>query len=238
MSGALYVEDSGGTVRAAKVIYVEDASNVVRLVQLTYVQDASNVVRLVYSAFTPIATAYSAPGGGTITIPPYCFTMGLEVFGSTGIPGHGAGTGCLSSGGGGAGSGGYAHSTFSVGTSAGLTVIYSIGGVTYPSTISSGTFAITTLSAPAGGSGVDAPSIGRGGAGGAAGGNGTGGNVSVSVGNAGMAGDSGDPVGGAPGAGVVGVYGYSGQSGGHGGGGASNSGITDGQPGRVVVYFA
>lgn len=233
MTAALYVSDSTGTTQAVKVVYIADGS-AVRLVKLIYASDSTGTTQLVYSAFTPEILTYTTVANGTITIPPYCFTMEIEVWGPSGLPGHGAGSGDTLAGGGGAGSGGYAHSIFSVGQAAGQTINFSVAANNFTSNVYSGTFTLTTLSGFSGGNGEDAPSAGRSGTEGAAGATGTGGNVNNAPG---LAGSAGTDLGGAAGAGVVGVNGV-GQSGGHGGSGSANAGLTPGVPGLVIVKFS
>lgn len=145
-------------------------------------------------------------GSGTHTIPSGYTTGIFETWGATGASGGGDPAG--STQGGGAASGSYCRSSFAVAAAGGETVDYVVGlGPGGASSISSGTFSLTTMSAPGGGNGGTA-TISAGGAGGVPGAIGTGGTAANVAGNAG---DSGQgpatpSATGAGGTGVTGLY--------------------------------
>ncbi len=145
-------------------------------------------------------------GSGTHTIPSGYATGVFEVWGATGAGGRGYPAGSTQGGGGASGS--YCRSSFAVSSAGGQTVNYTVG--TEPegsSSISSGTFSLTTMSAPGGGTG-GAATISSGGAGGGAGVAGTGGTAANLAGNGGDSGNgpSSGTATGAGGLGVSGIY--------------------------------
>lgn len=157
------------------------------------------------SGFEPVTHLYSS-GSGTETIPPGATTLTVEVFGASGAGGNewtdnqvfppatAPGTG--------GGSGGLSRSVFNVSGKGGETLAYSVGAPGSATTVSSGTFSLSTMTANSGGGGTSASSPG-GTAGTASGGTAV--NVSGTAG--GWA---------AGGSGVVGLY-ASGAPGGYGG---------------------
>lgn len=90
-------------------------------------------------------TAYQGPSTTTVTIPAGRTQMILELFPDSGLGGHGDG----SLKGGGGGTGGYAKSVYNVSAAAGQTIVVTVqAGNSTPtaSSISSGTFSMTTMS--------------------------------------------------------------------------------------------
>lgn len=167
----------------------------------------------------PLQHVYTSAGSGTETIPgpsPITYsTVIIEVWGGTG--GGGSGTGIDSAQGGGGGSGSYCRSSYSLSGASGKTMSYTIGAPNNASSVASGTFTITSMSSPGGGSG-GAASGGNPGSGGSAGVLATGGTVANDAGNPGA---TGKPVGnGGGGAYVLGIYAV-GTKGMHGSYGAS-----------------
>lgn len=181
------------------------------------------------ASFVPVMHVYNASGSGTDTIPSGASTLTIEVFGASGAGGaFGSGIGI----GGGGGSGGYARSTYDVSASNGDTLDYSVGaagstpaGSGGNSTVSSGTFTVTTLTANGGGGGgnggINTP--GAPGTGGSA----SGGNAVNDTGNA------ADSISG--GAGLIGVYG-AGAPGGYGGYSTGNP--TAGGAGLIIFRYS
>jgi hypothetical protein len=141
-------------------------------------------------------TLFNTGGSFTYTIPTGKSQIVIELWGDTGLGGHGNGT----DPGGGGGSGGYAKSQYSITGHAGQTISIFLGaGNTNPtpSTVSAGTFSITTMSA-VGGTGGQAVAFGTPGTGGTA----SGGNLINSPGN-----DGGSAAGNAKGGqSVSGIY--------------------------------
>lgn len=155
------------------------------------------------AALQPVTHNYSAAGSGTETIPAGYTTVVMECWGATGASGGGDPQGKTS--GGGAASGSYSRSSYSVSGAGGKTLDYIVAS-TGASSISSGTFAITTLSAPNGNSGTNG-TISVPGSGGTPGAVASGGTAANLAGNAGQDGSGpGSSNTGAGGAGVVGVY--------------------------------
>jgi hypothetical protein len=193
-----------------------------------------------------IIHTYTTPGSGTETIPAGYTNVLIEVWAASGAGGAHFGSGCITAGGGGAGSGGYSQSTYVVTGAGGQTIDYFIGAagtVAAPngsaggnSTLSSGTFAVTAITAVGGSGGTAATSLTVPGTGGAAG-SATGGNVLNLSGNAGANGqtNSGGGNGGAGGAGIPGIN-DGGAAGGRGGG-VMFSGRTGGGNGIVVFSY-
>lgn len=174
---------------------------------------------------------YSASGSDTI--PSGYSTVVLEAFGATGSGGAGDPAGTTQGGGGASGS--YARSSYSVVGSGGETIDFSIGAAPGgTTTISSGTFSITTLTAPGGNSGGNA-TLTTGGAGGTPGASGSGGTEANDSGNSGQTGNSPTHSSnlGAGGIGVTGSYatGPTGQS------GAFSSSGRAGYAGLVTITY-
>ena len=160
--------------------------------------------------------------------------MVVEVWGPTGYGGHGNAT--IPSQGGGGGSGGYSRSIYTVAGSAGLTMNWSCGtggqALNFANSyVTSGTYSLTAMQVPTGGSG-GIGTIGGGGAGGTAGPVGHGGNQSNLGGNAG---DAGDPAGiGTGGAAVGGIH----ATGEPGAAGSYSTTVNNGGlPGTVAFYY-
>lgn len=197
--------------------------------------NVGGVWKLFFAAFTgPVVHTYSTAGGFTEVIPLGASNVVIEGWGDPGGGCKGVGTGCAADSGSSGASGGYTRSTYSVVGQGGKTIVGNIGaggaagGPTAGSgtgvTISSGTFAITTMTAPGGG-GAANPN------GGAAGGAGGGGNQASAFGNAGQP-SFGSGFGGA---GVVGVHG-TGPRGGSAGFGAAQPG-SPGGPGLAIFWY-
>lgn len=170
--------------------------------------------------FSPITRTYNGGGttvAGTETIVTGATTLVIEVWGAGGGGSKGIGIGCATNYGGGGGSGGYSRTSISVSGHSGQTLAYSVGpygiggsGATAAtaggnSTVSSGTFSVTTLNGNGGGAGTTS-------AAGAAG-TASGGTVANTSGAAGQApynaGSGGNPVTGIGGM----FYGGGGQAG-------------------------
>lgn len=173
-----------------------------------------------------VTRIYTTPGPAVETIPTGFTTCLIEVWAGGGGGGVSFGsTGAMTlTGGGGGGSGGYSRTSITVTGHGGDTLNYSVGsggavGFTgVGSSVSSGTFSLTTLTTNPGVFGTSATSTiapGTGGAGGTA----TGGTIVNTNGNAGSAGltFAGGGLGGAPGLGIPGIN-DGGNSGGRGGG--------------------
>lgn len=177
----------------------------------------------------PAINAYTVAGNYTETIPEGFHTVIIEAWGGGGGGGDPVG---LDAGGGG-GSGGYSRSSYNLNGAVGLTISITVGaggpagGATNGTntTVSSGTFSITTMTAGGGTSGTDFATTGLGGAGGTASGgtaqNTTGnpGEDSINLGGGGAAVDTN----------IVTYYAY----GGGGGGALPNAG----QDGAVVFKY-
>ena len=205
-----------------------------------------------YLTITPIGNGASSnatthiytSGSGSEVIPNGVTSCVIEVAGAGGSGGLHFLSGGSGSGGGGGGSGGYCRSTVSVGSSGGLTMAYSVGAATplnqngAPSTVSSGTFTLTTLTGGGGILGGTAPGLSAGGTGGAGGTAFGGANANIS-GNAGSAGvnTAGGGAGGAGGAGVPGVN-IGGNPGGNGGIGQTLGAPTGGGAGVVAFIYS
>ena len=167
-------------------------------------------------AFLPIIHIYTTVGTFIETIPAGATTMTVEVWGGGGGGGQGSGTVCTPFRGGGGGSGGYSRTVLNVAAFGGQTISYTVGAGGGPasngngSSVSSGSFSITTMTTTGGllGTGAVSHTNGIGGAGGTA----SGGNVANTTGTTGGNGVAG----GSGGAGVTGVNG-NGNPGGSGG---------------------
>lgn len=163
-------------------------------------------------------TTISVGGTGVYVIPSGYTTLVAEVWGASGAGCPGTGSGDSAVGGGGGGSGGYCKSSLSVSGAGGQTINYQCGFAVVAksapvsssnSSLSSGTFSLTTMNAGAGGGG-GLGSTGNAGTAGTA----SGGGATNTVGNAGtFGGTSGNGKGGA---GIIGTNG-TGPSGGRGG---------------------
>ena len=186
--------------------------------------------------FQPVTRTYNAAGSFTETIPPFAHTAVIEAWGGSG----GGGSGAIGHGGGGGGSGGYVKTTLSVLGHGSQTMAIMVGaaGMHQASSdgtdggntsVSSGTFTLTTMAANGGvhGNAGTGTNNGLSGSGGTA----SGGNTNT-PGNGG-----GSPqVSGAPGgAGIAGVNG-TGATGGNGGASGGGAG-TDGGPGLVKISY-
>jgi hypothetical protein len=178
------------------------------------------------------------PGTFVETVPTGFTTLTIEVWGGSGGGGGGFSGGANGSGGGGAGSGGYSRTTVSVAGLGGDTLNFIVGlaggaaGNGAASSVSSGTLAITTMTANGGALGTNASSLSVAGIGGA-GGTATGGTVTNTPGNAGANGvnNAGGGGGGLGGFGIAGLT-DGGNKGGNGGG------FSAGQAGGVgIVAF-
>jgi hypothetical protein len=182
----------------------------------------------------PTTRTYTS-GSGTETIPVGVSTMTLEVWGASGAGGPGSGSGCVFSGGGGGGSGGYALTIINVAAANGQTMAYSVGvagtpggGVAGASTVSSGSYSLSTVT---GGGAAPGQNGGAGGAGGA-GGSPSGGNTTNTTGHTGATGGSGV----AGGAGATGIAGING-TGGAGGPGGTLGGQSGGAGNQGLIIF-
>jgi hypothetical protein len=153
--------------------------------------------------FIPVTYSFNTAGSFTFTIPTGATTLTLEAWGPSGAGSTAGG------GGGGGGSGGYCKTIITVSGDGGETINYTVGilGTTSSaatnSTVTSGTFSLTTITAGAGGNASGSTA--------GAAGTATGGTTTNTAGNAGVAGGSGG-TGGAP---IFGTYGV-GQPGGQG----------------------
>jgi hypothetical protein len=188
----------------------------------------SGSISLSVSGLT-VVHVYTAAGAGTETTLAGTSNVVIEGWAGTGNGGNGSGTGCAGVGGGGGSSGSYFRSFYA--SSSGLTLAYVVGAQGAVSTVSSGTLAVTAMSAPAGLNGGNGPTS----AGGAQPAIATGGNVTNVRGNAGTAGGVGSSgLGGAP---VTGVN-ATGTSGGRGSFvGAGRLGIP-GSPGVIAFLYS
>lgn len=172
-------------------------------------------------AFVPVTHIVTTAGTGSWTIPAGATLMTLEAFGATGN----GGAATTPNSGGGGGAGGYSLTQVALAGNAGQTVNYSVGAVAAATTISSGTFTLTTMTANAGGNGTNL----AGGSGGTA----SGGTTTNSTGNPGDAGTgaSGDSLGGP---GKVGII----TTGPSGANGVTSPASSPGSPGTVAVKFS
>lgn len=193
-------------------------------------------------ATSGVTHTYTTATTANETIPAGMSTCTIEVWGGSGRGGahflDGLGG---NAGGGGGGSGGYARTVISVSGHAGQTMQYTVGNAgtagvpAGASTVSSGTFTITTMTANGGSLGGAAPNINTGGTGGA-GGTASGGSAANTTGNAGSSGvnNAGGGAGGAGGTGLPGIY-YGGNPGGQG---ASLAPAVDGGAGVIVFAYS
>lgn len=189
------------------------------------------------SGFAALPRVYNTVGTFTDVIPNGAKKVQLGDWGAPG--GGGAGNGA--SAGGGAASGAYCQSLYPISPSDwGKTLIVTVhapgaGGVSGgngtlggDTTIASGTFSITTMSATGGTNGVGANTGGSGGPGASA----TGGNQLNVNGNSGLAGISG----GTGGLGITGLLGEIGAAGGNGGA-INQPGAAGAGPGLAVIQY-
>lgn len=175
------------------------------------------------SSANQVTRTYSTAGSGTETIPVGYTTVTIEAWGAS-AGGNVAYLVGGTSGGGGGGSGGYCKSVLSVSGLGGQTMTYVVGAagaVAFngaASTVTAGTFSMTTMTAGGGNTGTAASSLAVAGTGGT-GGTASGGATVNTPGNPGGGGtnNGGGGFGGSGGPGVSGVYG-GGRSGGLGGG--------------------
>ena len=187
---------------------------------------------------SPVQHLVTAAGGGTETIPSGYTTLTLEIWGATGKGGLSFSSGGNFSGGGGSASGSYAKSVISVAGQGGKTINWTCGaagGTQGGSTIiTSGTLTLTTMTAPGGKQGGNAPSLAVAGTGGAPGGTATGGTAVNLNGNTGGNGTN-SIGGGTPGAGAPGIPGvnYGGPNGTSGG-----IGSLPGSDGAISFYYS
>jgi hypothetical protein len=176
----------------------------------------------------PTLVTHVTPGSFTETIPAGAGSCVVEVWGPSNIGGTGAGTGCAATAGGGGGAGGYGRT--SLGVVGGLTFSYTVGAANGAlSSVSSGTQAITTITANGGAVGGNAPA-GLGGAGGTCSGG-------TQANTTGGAGNPGSGIGGSGGSPIAGVNASLGNPGGHGGLSSGNTGRTGGQVGGVAFFY-
>jgi hypothetical protein len=189
-----------------------------------------------------VVHTYNVAGTFIETIPTGFTTLTIEGWGSSagGGPSFGTIGGNNLSGGGGASSGSYFRTTISVAGLGGETLNFVVGAAGAfafpgnPSSVSSGTLAVTTMTAPGGLQGASATSPSMAGSGGPAPANATGGTVVNTPGNAGSAGQNfaGGSTGGQGGFGIPGIN-NGGASGGRG------SGLVAGTPGGAgLLVFA
>lgn len=198
--------------------------------------NVGGVWKLFFAAFTPpVTNTHSTVGAFTETIP---FGASNVIIGEWGAPGggcQGIGTGCAADTGASGGSGAYAESSYSVAGKGGQTILGNIqaggtaGGATAgaggATTVSSGTFTLTTMTAPGGGGGANPSTAG------AAGAIASGGTTTNSPGRTGVPARST----GIGGAGITGSVG-TGPSGGNAGLGSIHPG-QGGAPGQVTFKY-
>lgn len=192
------------------------------------------------AAFTPSVVIHTSGSAATETFPAGASNLEAQAWGPGGNGGVGAGTGCNIRGAGGGGAGAYSRASFNIAASPLKTLTYTVGTASGGNTtISSGTFAISTITCASGANGGNAVAGGANGTGGTGGAatnansgavnttGGTGNNGTSGVGGAGAAGTAGNVTGdGSP-------YG----AGGHGGVSASNTGQTGGGTGATVFAY-
>lgn len=190
------------------------------------------------NSLTQIQRFYVTAGPVTETIPVGFNNLSVEAWGGAGGGGGNFAGGANGSGGGGGGSGGYCRTTISVTGQGGNTMSCTVGAGGIPAgnggntTVASGTFTITTMTAGGGNFGGNAASLGSAGVGGV-GGTATGGTVTNTVGNTGAAGVN-NVGGGAGGAGAFGIPGIT-DGGNKAGNGGSGVGITPGTAGGAGI---
>lgn len=172
--------------------------------------------------FQPITRIYNTAGTFTETIPNGARQVVIECWGGAGGGGANFGSGCTLKGGGGGGSAGYCRSVYNVTGAAGQTMGFNLGAQAVASSVSSGTYTITTMLSNPGQQGGAATSTtpGNGGSGGTA----SGGNTQNITGNAGTNGSVGSQGTGGPG--VVGVNGT-----------GANGGPPPPGPGKIIFAY-
>src|SRR5450631_1892233 len=124
-----------------------------------------------FAAFVgPVTHTYNAAGTYSDTIPAGASNVVIEDWGASGSGDVGTGSGCGANSGQGAGSGAYARSSYTVSGHAGQTISITVGTAGAPSgnagtssTVSSGTFSVTTMTAPGGQGGNNSTGTGLGG---------------------------------------------------------------------------
>jgi hypothetical protein len=177
------------------------------------------------SSANTVQRVYTTAGPGVETIPTGYNTLTLEVWGGSGA----GGSNTAGAGGGGGGTGGYSRSIITVTGLGGDTIDYTVGAAASASSASSGTLAITTMTANGGATGTNAVTNtpGSGGLGGTA----SGGTAVNTMGNTGGAGTG--PAGGSlPGTGAFGIPGI------FDGGNKGGNGGLGGLPGIVLFNYA
>lgn len=182
---------------------------------------------LLAGGFVPVLRIH-ASGSSTDTIPPGASNVVIELWAGGGT-GFSAGP---SQGGGGGGSSGYSRSSIALTPSNwGQTINYAVGASDTDSSVSSGTFSLTTMTAHKGVGGSATQTTGG------AGGTAVGGTQANTTGTAGSNQVGG--VGGIAGAGTSGTVGGDGSPYGAGGtgGDAPNAGGQSGQTGAVVFSY-
>lgn len=183
--------------------------------------------------FQPTLVIHNAAGSGTEIIPAGASQVTMEVWGPTNPGGLGFGSGCTAQGGGGSGASGYSESFYVCSGLQTISWFVGGGGSGNPSTVSSGTLSITTMTANSGVIGGNAV-LGSGGSGGP-GGIATGGNLVNTTGASGNSGDSSG--GGAGGNPTPGVNASLGSIGGNGGRNGAQGGRTLGSDGGIAFFY-
>jgi hypothetical protein len=184
--------------------------------------------------FVPVNHQYTTGTGATETVPAGAQNVVIEAWGAGGDGGTGNGAGCSSQNGGGGGGGGYSRTSIAV--NSGQTITYTVGqpvngAAGGDTTVSSGTLAITTMTAHGG-----AVANNYNGSGTAAGGTASGGTAANTTGNVGQ-----DPsVGSSGGAARAGIEAADASGAGKGGNGGNNGaqlGHTNGANGLVNFFY-
>jgi hypothetical protein len=245
MAARTFVVDASGVSRLTKRWIVVDSSGTTRILKRAFIIDSGGAARLIFNAFTAELFTFNTPGSTLFTIPDGASTVEIEAIGSTTSGSQGFNGNGQQNGGAGAGSGGLTRSLYAcaglqtlnlligaAGTPGSGAVNPTLGGVTQ---VTSGSLIITPMSAQPGGAPTRAI-LNNGGAHGTGGGA-SGGNLLNQSGNNG---EDGGLLTGTPGAGGIGLVGDhgSGPNGGHGGGGATiSTGLTNGLPGFIALFF-
>lgn len=183
---------------------------------------------LAVGAINPTLVTHTSAMSGTETVPSGAINCVVEVWGPTNAGGNGTGTGCTLNGGGGGGGPGYCRTSLPV--TPGLTFNFTVGAVGFPSTVSSGTQTIATMTANPANAGANGPN-GAGGIGVTA----TGGTQANTTGGNGTAGSN--IFGGIGASATAGVNANLGATSGHGGFGVANTGKTSGVTGGIAFYY-
>lgn len=187
-----------------------------------------------------ITHTYTTPTTAFETIPAGVNNLVIEVFGPGGGGGGGFNAGAQNAGGGGGGGGGYSRTSISVSGQAGKTMQYTVGAAGTPanaggpSSVVSGTFTVTSMTANSGNGGGNAASLVSAGTGGT-GGTASGGTAVNTTGNTGGNGqtNAGGGAGGVGGAGISGIN-FGGFAGGTGG--TTSTGLSGGTGAIVFSY--